>query len=114
MGDLNSGTSSTAYNTLENSSLLQNSYDWASTITPTSYRATFDYNGTNANGDEIWETEPQDLPANKQQNQIDHIFLTNEWQTKVVSHNIIWDHYIVNENRAFSDHVPVYVELQKP
>ena len=115
MGDLNTSVGDAAWNTIQNSTLFQESYDWASTISPSTYRATHVAEGYDGNGVEIWHTSPQALSTARQNHQIDNIFLTSDWQSKVISRTVIWDNYVDNSTiKMPSDHLPVMVILNKP
>ena len=113
-GDFNANYSDPVGQTLDGASFLNEAYNLANTKSPQNYRATFTGNGPDPSGVAIWVTKPDDLPENKQDRQIDHIYLSNEWKDKVISHTIIWDHYTKDyTDRMPSDHLPVMIELQK-
>jgi len=84
MGDLNADQRSEAYNTLQNSSILEDAYITAATRSPVI--STFNN----------WKTEPGG------DSRIDHVFISSHFQVK--SHHILTDNY----NKVLpSDHFPV-------
>lgn len=92
MGDLNATQTSSCYGILNNSPLLEESWDVAGTKSPT-LRAT--HNG--------WNISPNG------NDQIDHIFVTKEWT--VNSRLVDW-YYKTPGNIVPSDHWPVITQMK--
>lgn len=92
MGDLNCTQTSVPYATLNNSSLLEETWNIAASKAPTS-RGTF-------NG---WSINPTS------NDQIDHIFVTGEWT--VASRLVDW-YYKTPGNIVPSDHWPVIAQMK--
>jgi len=104
MGDLNSNQYSIAYKTLNNSTLLNDSYSWAKSTFPLNeptMHQTFNH----------WFLSPQQDA--KLGHRIDYIFLTKHWKNKVKSSTVIWDNYIKDGiYKMPSDHNAVMVESE--
>jgi len=104
MGDLNINQNSIAYNTLNNSNFLNDSYNWAKSTFPPNkplMHQTFNH----------WFLSPQQ-DANLG-DRIDYIFLTKHWKNRVKSSKVIWDNYVKDGiHKMPSDHNPVMVELK--
>ncbi len=104
-GDLNANQYTDAYHTLNDSSLLEESFNWAQDTYPATYpakRQTFNN----------WSP----TPSTTQQvgNQIDHIFLTSDWQNNVKSRTVAWETYDDNgTTKVPSDHNAVVIELTR-
>ncbi|HEY0668535.1 MAG TPA: endonuclease/exonuclease/phosphatase family protein [Sphingobacteriaceae bacterium] len=86
-GDLNCNQDSTPFNTLNNSSLLQETWD----ITPSATRTP-----TSRQTGNSWNINP---PGNSQ---IDHVFVTSHWGS--TKRAVLWDNY---NGILPSDHFPV-------
>ncbi|HEY0669736.1 MAG TPA: DNRLRE domain-containing protein [Sphingobacteriaceae bacterium] len=98
MGDLNCNQTSGPFVTLNNSALLQETWDLAPIKTP-ALRVT--YNG--------WDPTPSG------DQQIDHIFVTSTWS--VAKRAVLWDNYdnINGYNDVLpSDHFPVIADVKMP
>jgi endonuclease/exonuclease/phosphatase family metal-dependent hydrolase len=90
IGDLNTNQTTEGFAVLNNSDLLQESWDLATTKYPTS-RQTGNW----------WNINP---PGNSQ---IDQVFVTSHWQVK--SHGVLWDNF---NTILPSDHFAVLTELK--
>ncbi len=92
MGDLNRNQTTAPFATLNNSILLQESWDLAGTKIPTS-RQTGNWWVLNPSGN----------------SQIDHIFVTEEAQWDIVKRTVCWDNF---SGILPSDHFPVVAEMK--
>ncbi|MCF8274431.1 MAG: endonuclease/exonuclease/phosphatase family protein [Flavobacteriaceae bacterium] len=105
MGDLNLNQHSDAYKVLNDSNLLEDSYNLAESKLPLNklnYHQTFNH----------WYLYPK--PRADIFERIDYIFVTNHWKNKVKSNAVIWDSYVENDiEKMTSDHNLVLIELDE-
>lgn len=106
MGDLNIDDLSEAYNILNSSNYLKDTYNIAKQKLPLSkvdYHQTFNE----------WQITPKN--NTHKELRIDYIFVTKHWNDKVNYNAVIWDTYFENGiEKMPSDHNLVLVELELP
>ncbi|GAA3575813.1 endonuclease/exonuclease/phosphatase family protein [Snuella lapsa] len=105
MGDLNITPDSKAYQTLNSTALLSDSYYMTQSKIP---EDSLQYNTFNS-----WKPATNDTLNHYKR--IDYIFLSNHWEDKVKSNTVIWDTYEKEGIQKMpSDHNPVMVKLLMP
>ncbi|WP_242202131.1 endonuclease/exonuclease/phosphatase family protein [Aestuariivivens insulae] len=105
MGDLNLNPYSKAYKILNDSELLEDSYNWARINEPKDTLRHHTFNN--------WQIDVNATDVTRGDRRIDYIFLTKQWKDKVNSHSIVWDTYKKEGvEKMPSDHNPIMVELK--